>query len=634
MNRGLRPDGADSAQPERPRRQGPARRRTRDEARKPLSEDTRVQTQKIPQPRIGSAAPASAAELVRRLGRRSIVLVGMPGAGKSSVGRRLAKRLGLPFIDADEEIERAACMSIPEIFARRGETEFREGEKRVMARLLQSGPCVLATGGGAFMNADTRDAVSRLGVSVWLRADLNTLLRRVKKRTDRPLLAQGDPAQKLASLHAQRADTYALADVTVESRDVVHEVVVEDVIGAVVGHLIRFPEGISPMPPSSATAISAEAESLPMGEVTRTTVRVDLAGRPYDIYIGPGLLAEAGTHVTALRKGARVAIVTDENVVAAGHLATVEASLSAAGVDHTAIVVAPGEKSKGWAGLEQVVEGLIAARVERRDLVLALGGGVVGDLAGFAASVLRRGVDVVQAPTTLLSQVDSSVGGKTGINSPQGKNLVGAFHQPVLVLADTSALDTLPPREVKAGYAEVVKYGLLGDRALFETLERDWPGVIGGGRERIAAVAASCLAKASVVARDEKETGDRALLNLGHTFGHALEAGAGYSDRLLHGEGVSIGMALAFAFSARLGLCPGQDVTRVVRHLEAVGLPTRISDVPGELPDTDGLMTLIAQDKKVSRGALTFILVHGIGEAFVARDVNADEVRAFLAEVR
>ncbi|MFG1283941.1 3-dehydroquinate synthase [Xanthobacter autotrophicus] len=609
-----------------------------------------MQTQNIPPSRkdaetseagtseAAEAAPVSTTpvDMVRRLGRRSIVLVGMPGAGKSSVGRRLAKRLGLPFVDADEEIERAACMSIPEIFARRGEVEFREGEKRVVARLLQSGPSVLATGGGAFMSGETRDAVARQGVSVWLRADLHTLLKRVKKRTDRPLLAQGDPAQKLATLLQQRGDTYALADVIVDSRDVVHEMVVEEVIGAVHRHLIQYPEGTRSMsaPLGPADLAHAEPEPLAVGDITRSTVRVDLAGRPYDIYIGPGLLAEAGTHVTVLRKGARVAIVTDSNVMAAGHLKTVQDSLSAAGIDHTAIVVEPGEKTKGWPGLQQVVEGLISARIERRDLVLALGGGVVGDLAGFAASVLRRGVDVVQAPTTLLSQVDSSVGGKTGINSPQGKNLVGAFHQPVLVLADTAALDTLPVREVRAGYAEVVKYGLLGDRALFDTLERDFAGVINGGPERITAVAASCMAKAAIVARDEKETGDRALLNLGHTFGHALEAGAGYSSRLLHGEGVAIGMALAFAFSARLGLCPGQDVTRAVRHLEAAGLPTKISDVPGDLPDTDGLMTLIAQDKKVSRGALTFILVRGIGEAFVAKDVNPDEVRAFLAEMR
>ncbi|MFG1297385.1 3-dehydroquinate synthase [Xanthobacter variabilis] len=565
-------------------------------------------------------------ELLARLGARAVVLVGMPGAGKSSVGRRLAKRLGLPFVDADEEIERAACMSIPEIFARRGEAEFREGEKRVVARLLQSGPMVLATGGGAFMSAETRAAVAEYGISVWLRADLHTLLRRVKKRNDRPLLAQGDPGAKLAALLRQRGPTYAEADVVVDSRDVAHDVVVDEVVASLARHLALPDRGHSTMAVSPAPTSPAGAP--------RSAVRVDLAGRPYDILIGPGLLAETGIHITALRKGARVAIVTDRNVAAAGHLATVEASLREAGIEHTAIVVEPGEKTKCWAGLQQVVESLISARIERRDLVLALGGGVVGDLAGFSASVLRRGVDVVQAPTTLLSQVDSSVGGKTGINSPQGKNLVGTFHQPVLVLADTAALDTLPVREVRAGYAEVAKYGLLGDRTFFEWLEAHHAGVISGGPERIEAVATSCLAKAAVVARDEKETGDRALLNLGHTFGHALEAGAGFSDRLLHGEGVAIGMALAFAFSAKLGLCSGQDVTRVVHHLQAAGLPTRIADVPGELPDTDGLMTLIAQDKKVSRGALTFILARGIGEAFVAKDVDPAQVRAFLAEVR
>ncbi|MEP9379509.1 3-dehydroquinate synthase [Aquabacter sp. CN5-332] len=375
------------------------------------------------------------------------------------------------------------------------------------------------------------------------------------------------------------------------------------------------------------------ASPLPAPEAGARIVRVDLAGRPYDIAIGAGLLSGIGARIAALRPGARVAVVTDRNV-AERHLATVETSLREAGIAASNVIVAPGEKTKSYAGLEQVTEGLIAARVERRDLVLALGGGVVGDLAGFAASVVRRGIDVVQAPTSLLAQVDSSVGGKTGINSPQGKNLVGAFHQPVLVVADTAALDTLPARELRSGYAEVAKYGLLGDEALFSWLESKGREVISGGEARAEAVAASCMAKAAVVARDEKETGDRALLNLGHTFGHALEAGAGFSDRLLHGEAVSIGMCLAFAYSARQGLCSGQDAVRAARHLEAMGLPTRIADVPGDLPDTDGLMTLIAQDKKVSRGALTFILVHGIGKAFIAKDVDAASVRDFLEQAR
>ena len=369
----------------------------------------------------------------------------------------------------------------------------------------------------------------------------------------------------------------------------------------------------------------AAAELRP--DVTRLSV--GLGERAYDIVIGPGLFQEAGARIASLRPGARVGIVTDRNV-AERHLATVEASLTAAGLTPTAVIVEPGEKSKSFATLEQVLDGLLAARIERRDLVLALGGGVVGDLAGFAAAALRRGVDFVQAPTSLLAQVDSSVGGKTGINSRHGKNLIGAFHQPILVLADTRALDTLPLREFRAGYAEVAKYGLIDNAPFFAWLERKWQEAFDGGPARIEAIATSCASKAAVVARDEKETGDRALLNLGHTFGHALEAGAGFSQRLLHGEAVAVGMAQAFRFSAAQGLCAPADATRVEAHLKAVGLPTRIRDIPGGLPDTEGLMTLIAQDKKVSRGALTFILARGIGQSFIARDVDPAAVRAFL----
>jgi 3-dehydroquinate synthase len=279
-----------------------------------------------------------------------------------------------------------------------------------------------------------------------------------------------------------------------------------------------------------------------------------------------------------------------------------------------------------------VCDALLAARIERRDLVVALGGGVVGDLAGFAAAVTRRGLDVVQAPTTLLAQVDSSVGGKTGINSPQGKNLVGAFHQPVLVIADSALLDTLPAREFRAGYAEVAKYGLINDAAFFAWLEANWRELFAGGAAREHAIAVSCRAKAAIVARDERETGDRQLLNLGHTFGHAFEAAAGFSDRLLHGEAVALGMALAFAFSQRLGLLPQADVDRVTAHLAAAGLPVRPTDVPGPAPTVARLMELIGQDKKVKQGRLTFILARGIGRAFVAPDVDANEVGAFLAE--
>ncbi len=365
-------------------------------------------------------------------------------------------------------------------------------------------------------------------------------------------------------------------------------------------------------------------------------VQVALGTRAYDIVIGRGLIASLGERIKALRPGAKSAIVTDQTV-AKHHLAATEAAFNSAGIEHSAIVVPPGEVSKNFATFGTVCEAIIAARIERGDLVIALGGGVIGDLAGYASASVRRGLDFVQVPTSLLAQVDSSVGGKTGINSRHGKNLVGAFHQPVMVIADTALLDTLPTREFRAGYAEVAKYGLLGDAAFFTWLEANWRDVFSGGQAsgnfaREHAIAVCCRAKAAIVARDERETGERALLNLGHTFGHALEAGAGFSSRLLHGEAVALGMALAFEFSARKGLISAADAARACAHLAAVGLPTHLKDVPGGAPGVDALMELIAQDKKVKRGKLTFILVRGIGQAFVESDVNAAEVRAFLAD--
>ena len=362
-----------------------------------------------------------------------------------------------------------------------------------------------------------------------------------------------------------------------------------------------------------------------------TTVGVALGARSYDIVIGRGVLGSLGTRIGKLRPAAKVFIVTDENV--ARHvLAGAEAVLDQANIAASRIVVPPGEGSKSYRTFEQVCEAVIASRIERGDLVVALGGGVIGDLAGFAAAVVRRGLDYVQVPTSLLAQVDSSVGGKTAIDSTHGKNLIGAFHQPILVLADTAALDTLPPREFRAGYAELVKFGLLGDAAFFDWLDANWRDVFAGGPAREHAIAVACRGKAGIVARDEREHGERALLNLGHTFGHALEAACGFSDRLLHGEAVAAGMALAFAFSARQGLLPAAEAERAVRHLKEVGLPTRLKDIPGTLPPVDHLMDLIAQDKKVKRGMLTFILVRGIGAAFVEAGVDPGTVRTFLSE--
>ncbi|TPJ42217.1 3-dehydroquinate synthase [Mesorhizobium sp. B2-5-13] len=362
------------------------------------------------------------------------------------------------------------------------------------------------------------------------------------------------------------------------------------------------------------------------------TVEVGLGDRAYDILIGSGLLSRAGAEISRRLPGTRAAVVTDENVAAA-HLDTLKAGLEKGGISPAVITMPPGEKTKSFAHLEAVVDGVLAARLERGDVVIALGGGVIGDLTGFAAGIVRRGMNFVQVPTSLLAQVDSSVGGKTGINSPRGKNLVGVFLQPRLVLADTEVLDTLPIREFRAGYAELAKYGLIDRPEFFGWLEANWEKVFAGGPERVEAIAEACRAKADVVARDEFETGDRALLNLGHTFGHSLEAATQYDGaRLVHGEGVAIGMALAHRFSSRLNLASPDDAARVEAHLRAVGLPWRMADIPGELPDAEALLSFITQDKKVSRGALTFILTRGIGQAFIAKDVPASEVLSFLRE--
>ena len=363
-------------------------------------------------------------------------------------------------------------------------------------------------------------------------------------------------------------------------------------------------------------------------------VHVPLGDRAYDILIGPGLIARAGGEIIARLTGRRVAIITDENVGPL-YLAQLMDSLQTDGFEAVSLVLPPGEKTKCMDGLAAATDMILAARIERGDAVIALGGGVIGDLAGFAAGIVRRGVRFIQIPTSLLAQVDSSVGGKTGINTRHGKNLLGVFHQPDLVLADTAVLDSLSPREFRAGYAEIAKYGLIDKPYFFHWLEKNWKKVFEGGPERIEAIAISCQAKADVVVEDERETGRRALLNLGHTFGHALEAATGYdSSRLVHGEGVAIGMVLAHQFSARLNLASPDDGQRVAAHLAEVGLPTRMADIEGGLPPTQILMEAIAQDKKVKSGKLTFILTRGIGQSFVADDVPTSEVFSFLEDMR
>jgi shikimate kinase/3-dehydroquinate synthase len=530
----------------------------------------------------------------------------MPGSGKSSIGRRLGLRLGLPFLDADTEIEAAAGLPITEIFARYGEPHFRDGERRVIGRLLAGPPVVLATGGGAFADARTRAAIHASGaVTVWLRCTLTTLLRRVAGRDHRPMFLNADPAEVLTRLIAARHPLYAEADIVIPCTD------------------------------ESPESTTRRVEDALADWATPARLPVALGERAYDIVVGEGLLSRAGALLAPVLAAKRVAIVTDSNV-GPRHLPALRAGLAETGVQVLAeIAVPPGEASKDFSKLQGVLEQLLGAGADRRTTVIALGGGVVGDLAGFAAAVAMRGMPFVQMPTTLLAQVDSSVGGKTGVNLALGKNLVGAFHQPRLVIADMATLATLPPRELRAGYAEVAKHGLLAGEAMWNWCERHGPALVAGdAAARATAVLESCRLKAAVVAGDEREEsaeGGRALLNLGHTFGHALEAEVGYGGDLLHGEAVAIGLGLAASLSARLGACSQELPGRVMAHLAACGLPARIGDL-GRGFSTAALLGRMRKDKKVRDGALRFVLLRGPGEAYTAGDVPIATVEALLRD--
>ncbi len=534
---------------------------------------------------------------------RGIVLVGLMGAGKTAIGRRLASRLGVPFRDADAEIELAAGRSIAEIFARYGESAFRDGERRVIRRLLSGPKLVLATGGGAFMDAETRAAIRAGATSLWLRCPLPVLVRRVTGRTHRPLLHGQDPAEVLTRLMAQRNATYAEADIVVDVGDENPELTTTRVQDALLGW--RRPQ----------------------------TLPVTLPSGAYDIVVGDGLLRRAGAWLAPVLPQRRAVVVSDATV-AALHLPELLAGLAETGIEAQSVVVPAGEASKDFATLAQVVDGLLAAGVERRTTVIALGGGVVGDLAGFAAAATLRGLPFVQAPTTLLAQVDSSVGGKTGINTRHGKNLVGAFHQPRMVLADTATLATLPARELRSGYAEIAKAGLIGDADLFAWCEAHGRAVVDGDRAAQGeAIVRACAFKAAVVADDEREerpAGGRALLNLGHTFAHALEADLGYGA-ILHGEAVAVGIGLAFRLSARLGFCPADQAERVVAHLAAVGLPAELAMLNRRF-SAARLAGLMRRDKKVRDGALHFVLAAGIGAAFTSAEVPAEAVLDLLRD--
>ncbi len=533
--------------------------------------------------------------------RRSVVLVGLMGAGKTAIGRRLAARLGLPFRDSDSEIEAAAGRTVPELFSQFGEAHFRAGERRVVRRLLDGPPIVLATGGGAFMDPATRATVRQRGTSIWLRAPLPVLLRRVARRRNRPLLANADPAATLSRLIEQRHPIYAEADIVVDCVDDLPDQTTRRVAAALSDY----------KPP----------EHLP----------VHTGSAAYHVVVGDGLLHRAGPLLAPVLPQKRVVVVSD-TTVATLHGAALMDSLAATAFHATLLPIPPGEGSKSLAAFAELVERILDTGAERRTAVLALGGGVVGDLAGFAAAVALRGLPFVQLPTTLLAQVDSGVGGKTGINTARGKNLVGAFYQPRMVIADTATLATLPPREKRAGYAEVVKAGLIGDAAFFAWCEAHGSAVVGEDRDAQAeAVLRACAFKGAVVGDDEREerpSDGRALLNLGHTFGHAIEAECGYGA-VLHGEAVAIGLGLACRLSAALGHCPEAVADQVEAHLASVGLPSGLGMLNRRF-SAARLIDLMQRDKKMRDGALNFVLVRGIGQAFTAADVPREAVEAVL----
>lgn len=528
----------------------------------------------------------------------SIVLVGLMGAGKTAIGKHLAVRLGLPFFDADEEIERAAGMTVAEIFARHGEAAFRAGEKRVIQRLLSQGQVVLATGGGAFMDPDTRAVIKARGISVWLRVPVPVLVARTRRRAHRPLLQGGNQAEILKALAAQRGPVYALADVIVDgAKD-------------------------SPTMTTATVAHALAAYHQPR------RVEVGLTGARHEVLIGAGLLARAGAFIAPLVPQKRCFIVTDENV-ARLHLPALTASLDEVGITSQSFIVPPGEATKSFTHWQSLLEDMLAASLDRKTTIIALGGGVVGDLAGFCAACALRGVPFVQIPTTLLAQVDSSVGGKTGINTSRGKNLVGAFYQPLLVLADVGVLGTLPDRERRAGYAEIVKAGLIADAGFYDWCEAHGHDVVRGDQEALTqAITHAVRFKAQIVAEDERETKSsdgRALLNLGHSFAHALEAETGYNGALLHGEAVATGLVLAAYLSAELGVAAPEMTLRIARHFEEVGLPVRIEGLSAA-----ALLTHMRADKKNQAGKLHLVLMRGIGQAFTSADVPETAVRASL----
>jgi len=526
---------------------------------------------------------------------QNVFLVGLMGAGKTTIGRILARKLGLRFVDSDHEIEARTGASIPWIFEIEGEPSFRRREAEVIRELTGQQDLVLATGGGAVLDPDSRAHLKARGVVIYLRTTVNSILQRTAHDKNRPLLQTADPRKKLEELMAVRDPLY------MEIADIVIDTGRPNVQSMVLTILNQLEKLACEAAPNCSTRAQPS-----MNEESTILLNVDLGERSYPISIGPSLLNDPSLLARHVN-GGKVAIVTN-TTVAPLYLERVESALRAAGKQVMSVILPDGEEFKNWSSLMQIFDTLLANKADRKTTLIALGGGVIGDLTGYAAASYMRGVDFIQVPTTLLSQVDSSVGGKTGINHPLGKNMIGAFYQPRAVIADTSTLETLPDRELSAGLAEVIKHGAIIDAAFFDWIEANIGLLMARDKGALAyAIARSCEIKADVVRQDEREGGLRAILNFGHTFGHAIEAGLGYGE-WLHGEAVGCGMVMAADLSQRLGLVDAATVARVRALVAAAGLPVKAPDL-----GTARWLELMEVDKKNEGGAIKFILLKPLG---------------------
>ena len=547
---------------------------------------------------------------------KPIVMLGMMGCGKSYVSEVLAQKYGLDHYEMDAMIEAEQGMSISDIFEKHGEAYFRSLETTLLMDLLKNkGACVISSGGGVVEKAENMEAILDMAVSVWLKTDVPVLLERVRGGEERPMLLQGnDPAEELERLLNAREGLYSKADIHIENNG---DGSVEELADQIIEEVIMAQETKKPK-----------------------IVHVNLGERSYDIVIGSGLLSSVQDYLPFDIKGKKLFIITDENVQGCGYPEQIHKAFQNNGARWSDIKVMPaGEATKSYDRLIEALDWMLGNDLNRDSIVVAVGGGVIGDLGGLAASLAMRGVPYVQVPTSLLAQVDSSVGGKTAIDTPYGKNLVGTFYQPVSVIIDTDTLKTLPEREIYAGYGEVVKYGFIGDKKFFEWLE-DGNGkkVLSQEPEATArAIEVCCTNKAQIVEADEHEKGQRALLNFGHTFAHAFETLAGYDGKLLHGEAVSIGLVLAFDLSVRMGLCPVEDYERVVAHFRDVGLPVNIHDIDAQVADAiisnkQALRDVMFRDKKVKDGKMVFVLANSIGDSLVHKDVPDELVNEVLED--